>query len=165
MTEVLVRHIVFRVNNRREACMPDTLPEFRVDVACGDKTFAFLAFGHLTRSAKDRLMGTAFYEADPEAGLFEGDHYELELVTPVWTFDHANHIHFHTVSPGRHFMCYTRQLPDIESAKRFFKMWAVGTAYTELRGEPFGRIFQDCNFSTEATIKLIEERFQIKIID
>jgi len=66
-------------------------------------------------------------------------HYEMELLTDVWTDDPDRKIHWREsdAKPGMRLVCLAIHIPTIEAAKQLFKVWCAGTAYTMLTGESF----------------------------
>ncbi len=103
--------------------------------------YYFEAKAHCSVSQRERVMDPMYYEVFCDGG-YPGMHYEIELVSPVWTWPHFDNMLVHTCpTSGRHFVQWPKHIEDTEALKQLFDTWCLGTAYTAEKGPCFGHLY------------------------
>ncbi|MEX0650005.1 MAG: hypothetical protein WD200_03320 [Candidatus Andersenbacteria bacterium] len=106
--------------------------ELTVKVATPQGVLTFSCEAHHTAAEDERLIEVEFYKKNSVSHTVpEGDHYELELTTPVWETitDSRNHVHQNSQT-GRRFVCVTNSVPTPAAAKKIFEIWCLAIAHT-----------------------------------
>lgn len=98
--------------------------------------YFFDATLHITQFRSHRLIDQSFYEERGHRG-FEGQHIEIELLTDITAFRHADKILYHRNAQHRLFVAWPEHIPDVRSAKRIFDAWCAATVYTTETGINF----------------------------
>jgi hypothetical protein len=104
-------------------------------VTFAGELFVFEVRLHFSQNSKDLKMEIQeFYQK--WAKVPQGDHYEMEILTLPPDAEGVK-LHIHPVGQGK-FICWTGQIPNLQSAQVVFKVWCLGCVYTIFQGEDFG---------------------------
>lgn|GEM_PF-2727470 len=137
--------------------------ELTISSPQGDQTFE--AFFHIRASNKDLYFDSIGFYLEHGKKTLEFPHHEVEILAPDKEFLRERKLHVMGIDDGRVFMCYPRQLRDVEAARAIFRLWALGSVFTMNTKIEFNDIHAQCGYDPKRTESLLKGAYGIVVAE